>query len=166
MTREQVDSAFARYRENTARCALLRGQIEQCEKVLRELESNVEEAGLTVTAQLSHAPRSGLRADRTASLASALADGGAPRCVLEVREDIRRMRSEVERRQAQNAAVDACLLAMTEPEALIVRRRVIDGMPWRDAAEAFEERFGLPVSRTKATGLYRRGMERAYAVAR
>ena len=166
MTKAQVDFAFEHYKEYSARCAFLRGQIEQFKRILADLEAHIAEDEISITAQYSDMPHGSGISDPTGSVGLRLASGFTPKRVKDTRSGIERLQAEYDRKYPRVAAVEACLLGMSDRERYIVSRKTIENACWREIIDDFAAKFGDQYSKSSLRRMMIAAMEKAYKIAK
>lgn len=143
MTQEQVDRIFRDYQQMVGRCAFLSVEIE---RTMKEMDRALSEATpldfLKLSASFMQTPRGTGAGDPTGRAAQLLADGEPTEQARSYQRRLAVLKTELADRQTAMAYVDAWLKGLKNAEQLVLKRRVVEHLPWSSVAREYEDVFG------------------------
>ena len=149
MTLTEITEMIAAYNEKRGRAAFLRVEIAAKTRELERLIAlqPVYEAGPGAQV-ITGMPHGTKLSDPTAETASRLADGYESADIKDMRRELSRLQSELEKADSNIAAVEAWLIALTPSERFVIEHKLINGEYWAVVVRGYEEALNLPASKS------------------
>lgn len=165
MTTEQVNDILDKYRENTARAAIIEAEITRLQELFEAMEKTVIEDSVMTTSVLTGMPRANRISDPTGRIAIDAASGTMTPEMKTIRQEIRTLTRERLDLLTSIGKVDALLKALNEKQCFVVRRKAMDQMTWREIVYAYEKLFDIHYSIPGMKKIYKSSMLKLYHVA-
>ncbi|MBQ9010627.1 MAG: hypothetical protein IJ088_15065 [Clostridia bacterium] len=162
----EVDYCLEHYRENVARCDFLKTEIENLQRMIRELKSMEIENSISVTQKWTGMPHGSDVADPTGILAQRVADGDTPGYLREIENELAQKQAEYWGRSNMIAYVNAWRLVLGERERFVVKMQCLEGASWRTVTAGFQERFGDIYSTQGLRKIRQRAFGKIYEIAK
>lgn len=160
MQREAVKQMLTSYREDKARCQYLEHEIPQLERLVQSLRTTMVEDSVSITQVISDMPRGTSISDPTGKLGTLFASGYVPDHIRKVEEEIARKRQEMANKLITVTLVDSGLTGLSDREQFVIRKKLIDGVFWRELIPEYKERFDMLYSKTALKNLLNTGIEK------
>lgn len=165
MTPEAVDKMLEHYRENKARCELLK-------KMIAELRDTAASARATMRADaangvqvLTGMPHGSGVSNPTERCGMLFASGYVPEGIQEIEDEIARYENELRYKSIPVSFLESLLDGLTKKEYLIVYGKYIDGLTWRELADSHQKQFGVYISLDAMKRINKKAKQKLYQIA-
>ncbi len=164
MTAERVDQMLADYKRCEGRAAHLVNELEMLNHLRDQQETLKVENSVNISPSLSGMPGSPGVSDKVGNLAIRFASGYVPRYIVELNEDIEKVKSELFEMERVLSFVRGWLLVLSDRERFIIEEHVINGRYWSEIIGEYEEKFGV-FSKDGMRKIKNRALEKIYEAA-
>ena len=165
-TEEAVNAVLATYTSDKARAEHLKVEIENITQLIAEMEKSVAANAAAIGAQaLTGMPHGSGISDPTASTAIRLASGWEGEDIEQLKAEKRDYEAELKQRLRTVAYVDAWLTALTEREAWLIRKQVLNGEFWRDIVDDYSRDYQFRISQDTLARIKQKAMRKIYRAA-
>lgn len=166
MSPSKVDSMLKEYRLFVGRCGHLAMEIARLEQQIQYERSQIAED----LASISHAPMTGMPhgsgvTNPTEKSGLMLASGYTPPHIVEMEQELSKLRQEYNEKYPTVLFVGAWLKGLTDKERWIVEQQVIDAIFWKEVVSRFRTAFGEDCSKDSLKRLKQRALDKIYRMA-
>lgn len=161
MLPEKVDEYLSTYRNSCARYDSL---CQQAESIEADVKHALEYAAIKGQ-QYTGMPHGNGSTRPVEHLVLNHSDGRLPAQLRVWEEEGKAIRCELQQIERQKALVEIWLGALKPAERLIVEKKRIDNIPWRDLECVSTKLFGYPMSKSGMKKLCSRAMQKIYDIA-
>lgn len=129
---EQLTEALVKYRQNQARAAYLRSQLETLNRFLERFTGSMINDQVSMSQAITGMPHGSNPGDPVGRLAVDIASGKVSEFVAQIRGEIRETQDELSIVQSRVSVADLVLNALTEKERQVVTMKLIDDLSWAE----------------------------------
>ena len=160
-----IENMLVSYRTNIGRCAHIECLIAMKNAQIEAFKKTMIKDMVSTTHALTGMPRGTTPGDPVGRLAAAITDGAESAPIMELREEVYMLESELATKRRALAFVDAWLLCINDRERFVVNKHVIDGETWQQVITDFSDSFGVEYSKDSLRKIKNRALEKIRAIA-